>query len=348
MSYIQEYAAGAMNTGEAEYSSESKIREASPEPEPIKGDPEISAQEYYYERKLGNLKRFQKFYLSIIVALSVLSIGILIGFVIVVTVKPQDLDSGYDLNKSYEFPHFSTNDAEIAAALDDNRLYQTFYGVTYAGPNWDTDDPTIQHQIALDLTLLSRVTPRVRVTSYENQLADRVVQVINDLLNVDLVLNINCGNWKSDSENVRRIINSYPGNRIRSVIIEEMDSTEDAYAAWDLMRKGTGVKVEVTSHEQANPLEISVDHPKLAARYLNSDHSQNIYTNLETPSETSEKSAYMTSWVCGVAPRLRDHIQWFWPNAFDSSPANVSNGIFAENRSIKPAGLPRCEAYKLP
>lgn len=276
-----------------------------------------------------------------------------------------------------EFVHVDSKTPEIAEAFADYSLYQTFYGVTYNGtrsgphesskekrsldkfdkqPASSKTDSDMQQRITLDIALLSRVTSRLRLANNEDNLIERVIQALQDLnFRMDLTLNIAAAEWEENSHEFMRILRSYSLENIKAIHIERENasnfkkaveiSTELAafFEQYDLQE----VKVQIVDAQadQPNPLKLT-GTPKVAVEWVNDDQARNVYTNLVTPSETSERARFMTSWVCGVVPKLDREIEWFWSVAFDDYERGIENGIFTEDRKAKPACLPRCIDYK--
>lgn len=286
----------------------------------------------------------------------------------------------YDIDdpwRIHQYPSVNSNERDIAEVFADHTLYQMFYGITYNGPNPDfypmsssitnnqeltslakrdereASSYEIQHQISVDMALLSRVTTRVRLFhSSFHRLVERVLQALVELnLNLTIHLSVSAARWEKENSNVREVINSAPANLINAIYLEhdaDEDTTFRAHIELEafLTRRRLADSIELSIVEpqraQANPLDLS-ENEKLAVSFLNSDEGRRIYTNLETSSETSEKARSMSSWVCEIAPNLRYDIEWFWSNSFDDNE-NVLNGIFSYDRTLKPAGLPRCSA----
>lgn len=397
----------------SDYKSSKGISLAEPEPETSydkslddhssfeKTSTSLSYSEYDY--LLAKFKQQRGALLSVIIGLSVALLGCIIGIIIMKVLPrkspvltnselPNELNLIVGIDNKvddpwriHKYPTVSSDEKDIAEIFTDHTLYQTFYGVTYNGPDpsyypnsshetnnmeitalakRDEDGDSkhakvrnssykIQHQISIDMALLSRVTTRIRlIYSSANRLTERVLQALVELnLNLTIHLSVSAAKWEKENVNIRELINSAPPNLISAVYLER-DASEDTtvLALMELQaflnRRELADNIEVSLVEpqksQANPLNLSEDK-NLAISYLNNDKGRNLYTNLETSPETSEKARTMFSWVCGIAPNLRKEIEWFWANSFDDGDI-VLNGIFSKDRVLKPAGLPRCSA----
>lgn len=373
----------------------SMMTEASPEPEPNQRSQDAAGasskeceNEEYYSERYRRLNKVKLILLSVIVGLGIAFLCTLVGVVVLATLKPapgppnilEPVDVPqllFDIPRSpLEFAHVDGKSPNIAEAFADHSLYQTFYGVTYDGaglvrqeifeekrssdyPDKQATSATnsfeLQRRITLDVALLSRVTSRLRLTSNENRLIERVIQALQDLnFRMMLTLSITASEWEQNGQELMRIIRSYPLEYIEAIHIEregdrgyeEASEVSQKLAAFFKQYDLHGVKVNIVDAQidQPNPLNLT-GTPRVAVEWMNDDNARSVYTNLVTPSETSERARFMTSWVCGVVPNLVREVEWFWSVAFDDLERDVKNGIFTEDRKAKPACLPRCLDY---
>ncbi|KAG7763734.1 hypothetical protein KL946_003835 [Ogataea haglerorum] len=116
-------------------------------------------------------------------------------------------------------------DYEIRALMEDDRLKQSFYGLSYAPRG--VIEPMCQvteRDVLLDVALLSRVTTRVRTYGTQCRQAELILKAFQELdLNMTIALGVWIGeddhsNWKQMNE-MKWLLSNFPKRYFNSIII---------------------------------------------------------------------------------------------------------------------------------
>ncbi|KAG7859620.1 hypothetical protein KL939_002520 [Ogataea angusta] len=116
-------------------------------------------------------------------------------------------------------------DYEIRALMEDDRLKQSFYGLSYAPRG--VIEPMCQvteREVLLDVALLSRVTTRVRTYGTQCRQAELILKAFQELdLNMTIALGVWIGeddhsNWKQMNE-MKWLLSNFPKRYFNSIII---------------------------------------------------------------------------------------------------------------------------------
>ncbi|KAH3666147.1 hypothetical protein OGAPHI_004336 [Ogataea philodendri] len=116
-------------------------------------------------------------------------------------------------------------DNEIRSLMEDDRLKQTFYGLSYA-PRGVIEPmcQATQRDVLLDIALLSRVTTRVRTYGTQCRQAELILNAFKELnVNMSLALGVWIGsddhtNWKQLNE-MKWLLTNFPRRYFNSIII---------------------------------------------------------------------------------------------------------------------------------